>query len=285
MSNMGVIIEKLQGDKRSIDAKKRWIDTKTGWNNYTHSKEKEDLEKKISPLVKINKTREERGRTINLKKNTEISIVKNSNLPEFKSFEESLERIITFLNLKIFNQLCIGSNNKESIDLIYSNNEHNEEDNKYLIELKTTANTPLYAFIELIKDYCLLKKLDKSDRGKIEKLILLAPKSYFEKFKEQNSIIEFFKTIEEFNKNSESKFSIMYFDGVNEETFEPLISYINNTNTRKIQWESSNSVRYNYVKHIELSEISEKDFNLKNLPKNLLFENWEELNIEKWMKL
>lgn len=281
MSNMKVIIEKLQGDKRRIDAKKRWIDAKAGWNNYTHSKEKEDLEKTISPLVQINETREKRGYTINLKQNTIISIVKDPNPPKFKSFEESLERIITCVNLKkIFNQLCIGSHNKESIDLIYSNN---GEDKEYLIELKTTANTPLYAFIELIKDYCLLKKLNKSDGEKIKKLILLAPKSYFEKFKEQNPIIEFFKTIEEFNKNSESKFSIMYFDGVNKETFEPLISYINNA--PETQWKSSTSKRYNYVKHIELSKISEKDFNLKNLTKNLLFENWEELNVEKWMKL
>lgn len=274
MSNMIKIINELQGNEN--DSAKRWIKVKDGWNNYQHCTNKEDLINKISTIVEPNKTRVKRKTLKALCKNTIVSIVKDPCIPKFKSPEEGIERILCYLNEKIFNQLCVGKNNKESIDLIYSPDGQIKEE---LIEFKTTSNTPTYAFIELIKNYCLIKKTVPDEIKETKKLILLAPRSYFLKFKNNNSIKEFFKTINYFNDNAHVDFEIYYLD-IDNNLFDTFIKLM--AEEDYYNWVNSNVETYKFVKHLELSRFKNEINTVKN---KLLKENWVNLTENEWLNL
>lgn len=215
--NMEIIVNELQnqGKKtfesdgtRNIADKNRWIEVKDGWNNYIHTKDKENLLKKINALPLV--IHKNRLKLLPLKKNTDISKERQQAITDlkYKESEVAFERIISKLNTNIYNQLCIGNGNAESIDLIYSSDGKKKEK---LIEFKTNSNTPLYGMIELIKNYCLLSRFGDEAKN-VNEIVFLAPKDYFIKFKNEKSVNEFFKTIEKFNSENNFNYSIKYID-------------------------------------------------------------------------
>lgn len=247
ISNMKKIAAELQVKNASDEEK--WIEVKTGWSYYKHSENMQEILTTIEKVVETHPTRLKIG-SKELAENTTISDERTKSLNENITSEVYLERLITKSNSGFYNQLCVGVGNVESIDLVYV---HSETAKLWLIELKTTSNTPLYAFIEIIKNYYLLKAINPEKAENVEKLVLLAPKFYFQKFKPENSkfkntepIQEFYKTIDEFKKESGLDFSIYYLNIENE---------------------------------TGIKEVLKKDPNI------LKQENWELLNEEKWLNL
>lgn len=250
--NMRIIVSQLQNHgESSVADNERWIDAKAGWNNYIHTQDRENLVSKISALpLAINSKRLEKG-LLPLKKNNGISekrqlAVKNN---QYRESEVVFERKIPELNKNIYNQLCLGNGNAESVDLVYSGDGIKKEK---LIEFKTISNTPIYGMIELIKNYCLLKKFE-GEANYVDELIFLAPKDYFIIYKKnQKSAEEFFKTINTFNSENSFRFSLKYID-LDNEICKKIIS--NEKDTEK------------YYKH-------------------LLFENWKEIrNLSDWLNI
>lgn len=153
--------------------------------------------------------------------------------------EEAVERYIMKANGdELCNQWPVG-NQKECVDLVYIN-----ENNEYsLIELKiarkdeTKADSPLYAFIESIKNYCLVQNMNKKHHKnfKINELIILATKTYFEKiYKFDNEKFgNFISLIENFNKNNNIIFKLFYIDIEEEILMENIIKHENLENEDK----------------------------------------------------
>ena len=98
--------------------------------------------------------------------------------------EEILERMIVKAwsndpNL-IANQFALNMNNsKEDIDLVL----HNGAEIETVIELKYGSNTPMFAVLEVIKNYFILKKGEL--HGEVKELTILAPKFFYNKFSSQ----------------------------------------------------------------------------------------------------
>ena len=133
----------------------------------------------IEKVVKVNKTRLDAKHTGcmktngQLKQTTNISFArlassKYKNDPKLieaisekaQNDEVLWERLILLCNKdKLYNQLCVGKDNKESVDIVYSLDKKKFERQKF-IELKTNINTnnPLFGFVELLKNYVLTKK-------------------------------------------------------------------------------------------------------------------------------
>ena len=195
-------------------SKNRWIDTKPGWKNYKHNEEKEriiNIDKFMKDISIQNSATEKPYKLYPLIKNETID---DGNTSPEKIIEKNIVKL--YGNKNIFNQWRVGQPS-ESIDLICKN------DNQIvLIELKAkceTWNTPCYALVEIIKDFCLLKKHNYADIAKINELCLLAPIDYYEKyFKTHKYHIEnaeeFFNTIEFFNSNNiyNIKFTMKYIN-------------------------------------------------------------------------
>jgi len=217
-NNMKTIICELQ--KGTEKSKDRWIGTKTGWKFYVHDEEKENLISKIMILVEVHPTRQKNGLS-GFKLNIGISDdrKKATETGRYENDEVGTERKITEINkdIEMYNQLCVGRGNTEAIDLYISKDKNNVDT---IIELKTNkGNTPLYAFVETIKNYCLLKKINKNQNPK--ELILLAPKDYYKEYaKHENSIREFYRTIEKFNTENKNttKFFVYALETIDDET-------------------------------------------------------------------
>lgn len=182
-SNIKKIITSIQENIKGIrndDEDNRWIRTKKYWDRFTNS---EILANEI-----ITDIEDELNIDLNLaeisKSKTNITVVKNNSRIWFWREEEALERLICLYNENLSNQepLRENSEGKELADIV---------EKKFgkiitLIELKSWNNTqdsPLYAIIELLKNYYLYK-----DRTNIRQLILLAPTEYFKYFNAVNNL-------------------------------------------------------------------------------------------------
>lgn len=194
-SNMAKIIEDLKCKKEAgRNDKTRWLNTKIGWQNY--------LEYSPNPITQILDV---------IKSNTNYSewsykepihdanrmtiksdVVQNMGKKGEQNREVYVERYIAQHDENMCNQWCVGANSKESIDLIYKNNDHTYT----LIELKVSGledngkYTPPFALIEIIKNYYLAQKFNKN--VKIKELAILSTKNFYAKFADDKSSIEKF---------------------------------------------------------------------------------------------
>jgi len=122
--------------------------------------------------------------------------------------ETSIERFISAFKTEYSHQYPFEG--KEQIDLIVKDENNNI---KEIIELKHEdgGDSPLYALIEIVKNYYLLK--NKYNHN-IEELTILAPKEYFYKYFEKNYVQdkeklkkEFFKIVKNFENKLKKEFN------------------------------------------------------------------------------
>jgi len=210
--------------------------------------------------------------------------------------ENLWERLILLANNDIYNQLCVGFS-RESVDLVYSS-DINRIKRESFIELKTSRNTnnPLYAFIELLKNYILTLKTSKDhiltknliknkaipadnplgECKDIVELSLLAPKFYYSHFLYSDKIIEkyskkpyfvkqFLDLINDFNKGN--KFNNVKFN----------LYYIDLSENEMKKFQSSLGLSN------QTEEKLNKNFKIKN---SLIRKNWKQIKtFEDWKKL
>lgn len=265
MNNMEQLIASMQDNS---NAKNRWIDTKIGWINYCHNKDKE----KEALTKHIGKFFPSAIRDSNLA----FTVVKKGNKIWVPRLEEALERAIAAINDKnMRNQYNINEKNpKEAVDLIILD----EKEVMGLIELKPweSNNNPTYAFVELLKNYWLAKN-NKS----IKELILLAPLKYYQRYRYKKPITEFLNTIRKFNDNDHKvKFELKYIE-LKYEDFHKLIKDLANP----IVWQPvSHTKRFSEVTTIDFSKPEFKK-KLAELKESLIYSNWKTIaDTNSWPK-
>lgn len=265
MSLMDDIIEKLQG--KITNNEKRWINTKTGWNNYNF-----DHDKKINFSDIINDLIVPKGKQ-EFRKATNISFVKNNGNYEPYRKEEFLERVLVIANNNLYNQFNI-SGGKESIDLVYSEKSKIDEIDKIeIIELKewNSPNSPIYALIEILKNYLILSK-DEKIKSKIKKLLIVAPKEYYNNFKLDGNNKSFFELINKIKEENDWIDILIYYIDIN---YNDLV---NDELIKKIKEETNKKNEQN----IDLEIFKSHFTNISKLKKN----EWKEIKKnEDWLKL
>lgn len=150
--------------------------------------------------------------------------------------ENAVERYIMSANGdELCNQWPVGKR-QECVDLVYIN-----EDDKYsLIELKIARksdakpDSPLLAFVESIKNYCLVENMNKvyCKDFKIAELIILATKTYYQKFitNDKKKFEIFIDMVKTFNKNNNINFKLFYIDVDEEDLISEIIFHEDNKN-------------------------------------------------------
>ena len=176
-NNMKDIIKALKkagsvGENNS----KRWMDTKTGWNalnkNSPLTKIAESIFKVTRQVVRAGASNPE------IRQRLKFSIIRKNGLISPWRKEEALERILTAHHDDLRNQYAIGGG-KESIDLIRVIAE-NEITAIYELKHDCGKDTPLYATIELLKNYFLLVDNEKDQH--LKQLVLFANQAYYRKY-------------------------------------------------------------------------------------------------------
>ena len=259
-------------------SKNRWIDTKPGWKNYKHNEEKENLIKKVKIKTK--------GNDNNLKELPlhNVFLTAKSKYKDVNKCnnEKNIEKLIATIyedNERVSNQWCVGKN-QESVDLVICDN-----NKKYtLVELKSLNNnnasdSPIFALIETIKNYCLLKKYfeKKSHICEIKEFCLLAPKDYYEHFFKGKDAIsdinEFYKTVEKFNEENKVqnlKFTMKFINKNGKDIVNNAQDKYHNGKKRE------DNGRF---------EINKHDINSDEYLRCLLLENWRNNDISTREKL
>ena len=266
-SNMALIIKSLKEEThKNLGNKGRWMDSITGWNNlesipYTPEKIAELI---FNTVQKITQLRSSNNTKPVIRERYEFSLVKQGDLITPWRKEEALERLLICIHPNLKNQYAIGGG-KESIDMVKIDDKHNILS---IIELKhdTGGGTPLFAIIELLKNYELLKKqnLDKH----LKTLELLATKSYFEGFK--NS----FETFEEIlshlnNKLKNAQIEVKFVDADVEDINKELSSL-----KLDLEWKKSKKEKYDYKTILPFKDV-----------KSLAHLLESKLEIKSWRKL
>lgn len=175
-NNMKAIIKALKEEWSIGENNERWMDSKTGWNALNEN----------SPLIEIaDSILDVTQRVVHagvanpqLRRRLEFSIIRKNGLISPWRKEEALERILTVHHADLRNQYAIGGG-KESVDLIRVTRENEITE---IFELKHDCgnDTPLYATIELIKNYFLLVMNEKWQH--LQQLVILANIAYYEKY-------------------------------------------------------------------------------------------------------
>lgn len=255
----------------------RIFKVKTGWNNLFILNDEgiEIFAEKIAN-IKFDKTviLKESNDYIKQTIKSEFNVTKSKvGVPE-----NNLERLIALVNenntTKIINQFPTPDGGH--IDLVYV-----KDDELNIIELKqweNGSNNPLYALVELIKNYKLLYdeknsnvrdyfEINSPDTYKNVNLILLAPQTYYNDYYCEKSLKSFFKLIENVKMNLSKKINLnIYIKSIvdfSRHDFEPIVrkkikkDYFTNNKYMLLDW------------------------------KNLLQEinNIEQLKIEKWFDI
>ena len=204
MNLMKEIIVNLKIAK--IPDKDRWMDSKSGWNNLKNQ-DPENIAKLIINQLETSIIDNEEvipNHKYEKKQNDGFTLVKlkdndNKEIEPWRK-EEALERIIVYSqieaesSIKLVNQINVGKS-KESIDLGVIDDADKLTE---IIELKHDAGggTPLFAVIEILKNYFLIKKTNSEDDP--TRLVVLAPEDYYKddfKCVEDNKDFEIFKEI------------------------------------------------------------------------------------------
>lgn len=274
---------------KNISDNTLFFKTKTGWNNFWMLSENaldllaQVVIDEVKHATSLSKLKEPKNYDTELKTNfsiTELAI----GVPE-----NNLERVIAMFSTNVKNQIptCDGGH----VDLFY---QHDKECS--IIELKQwiTDNNPLYAIVELVKNYYLLfhTKENESVMGNYQigadndviNLILLAPKDYYRSYAKGKgyridvlkNYFEFIKKLnnklnQTFNKNGNIKISLKYID-VTRDMIESKIQ-----STTKVAKNTPNSIiECNWLAYFDDFTVSEKS----------LLRDWVEIkNAETWQSL
>ena len=172
--------------------------TQKTFSNNLYKMDMKKLKQKIDSLRNCFKEYETREISLRNEENEAItfSIVKtdNENFSIYRK-EEAIERVIVCSDKnKFYNQITL-TNGKENIDLIEI------QDNKVIIyELKAEngSDSPIFALIELLKNYELFKKAKKLDeklKNKEIELVILAPKEYYDIYFKNEKVKEKFQEL------------------------------------------------------------------------------------------
>ena len=162
---------------------------KSFWNNLDNM----DLNKLADKIIKLMESLKSdiNNNKINLRQRFEFTIVNQDNFNIWRN-EEALERAIVVNNKEIyFNQINLKKGSKENIDLIKI------DDNEltiYELKAENGKDTPLFALIELLKNYYLFKNSQIDDERVINKTIklsILAPKEYYDNFSKNKLFLKF----------------------------------------------------------------------------------------------
>lgn len=293
MSNIDEIIINLYGEENMDTVKKmnpanRWIDTKPGWKNYKHNEGKENIIDKIKAIIDEIKNKIGTPRNDNNLKELPLHNVFLTAKSKYDDTnkcnnEKNIEKLIATIyekDKRVSNQWCVGKN-QESVDLVICDN-----NKKYtLVELKSlnqnnTSDSPIFALIETIKNYCLLKEYysqEKSHICDIKEFCLLAPKDYYEHFFKGkdaiNNINEFYKTVEKFNEEnnvSNLKFTMKFINKNGKDIVNNAQDKYHNGKKRE------DNGRF---------EINKHDINSDEYLRCLLLENWQNNDISTREKL
>lgn len=186
-NNMKAIINALK-EEWSIGKNntERWMDSKTGWNALNDN----------SPLIEIadsimdvtQRVVHARASNPQIRRRLKFSIIRKNGLISPWRKEEALERLLTAHHVELRNQYAIGGG-KESIDLIKVT-EKNEITAIFELKHDCGNDTPLYATIELLKNYFLLAANERDQH--LRQLVLLANAAYYKKY---TASWTFFRTI------------------------------------------------------------------------------------------
>lgn len=241
MSTLENIIKNM--DKNSV---KRYAGTKGGWNslppaNLLEENYCKNLLSSVIAEVGAGVTIEH---VISSDRKT-ITLVKKNNRIWAYRIEELLERLIVIFNDDLHNQMCLNTDSgKEAVDLI-------SKDTIYELKPWDNDNNPLYACVELLKNYYLYE-----NREKITRLVLLAPKRYYERW--GNSFKNFVDILNKLNKELETenvKISTELID-IKKEEIDLIVAelglYIND-------WEKPDkpNKQYQFKKKINLEDFKE----------------------------
>ena len=252
------IIDDIENKKD--DAQKRYIRTKTGWNNLPGSDDIvesycKNLLSTIIAVTKVSQNSEHRGKT--------ITLVKKENRIWAYRGEELLERLIFILNDELNNQANLDTGAcKEAIDLI---------GNETIYELKPweSDNNPLYACVELLKNYYLCDTI----RHAIKNLVILAPKEYFENFEKSfTNFINFKNKLNEELKQENARIVIKSID-IEQKEIDAIIEQIGSKLT---EWEKViDTDKYEYKQTINLMDYIEY---FKPIEEKLLIKNFKDVD-------
>ena len=209
----------------------KYFENKSGWNDLYKLNEVDELanciicntENKTTGLIEPKRYRKERIKT-------DFSITQSSNRADFVIGvpENNLERLLIIANEQkknIANQ--IPTPDKGHVDLYF------EQDNEInIIELKqwNGNDNPLFAIVELLKNYNLLLLSDENknvrkyynihlnNENSCVNLILLAPVEYYNKFAKgcnKKTLVTYFNIIRKLNellKDKKIKISLQYIN-------------------------------------------------------------------------
>ena len=260
----------LESESNTYNNNGNWIRTKTYWNEPIKpcnvSKLANTITNKIKENFAIGKN--------SIRTATNVSVVKKGNDIWFYRQEEALERLICLFNKsksnnKWGNQADIQEDNsgKELVDLEECDSNNNY---KSFIELKAWNNkkdTPLYAVIELLKNYYLC------DKGKefIEELILLAPAEYYDYYDIYNT--NFKDLITELNKLLPQNCNISV--KVIDLTLEKWNKFVKDKIPQNLQFQPANikSDKYDYVASIDLEKCVKQNL-FNEISEKLLKKSW-----------
>jgi len=161
---------------------------KSFWNNLDDM----DLKELADKIIKLTESlKSDIQNKINLRQRFEFTIVHKDNFSIWRN-EEALERAIVAKNKEIyFNQINLKKGSKENIDLIKIDD---KELTIYELKAENGKDTPLFALIELLKNYYLFKNSQIDDERVINKTIklsILAPKEYYDNFSKNKLLVKF----------------------------------------------------------------------------------------------
>ena len=161
---------------------------------------------------------------------------------------------------EFYNQITL-TNGKENIDLIEI------QDNKiimYELKAENGKDSPIFALIEILKNYELFKKAKKLDeklRNKEIELVILAPKEYYDTYFSNEKVKEKFN---ELLHLFDEKISLKTINFNSDDVMKKLLQYPEKIEKLKLE-PKTNTKQYNAKKKItkEIVEEISKEFSPK----------------------
>ena len=286
MSLIKDIIKGIQNEFENKTKAKNWIDNSNYWiENDIGTDEFAEKIIKIFKNTKLNITKKK----IEKRPRSHVSVIKKNNETKIFREEEGLERLIQIMNKDDFgNQIIPKLQNpgKQLIDLAKFDKGNIESVIELKIKKAKSTSTPLFAVIELIKNYYLCGGKNSG----IKKLILLAPDNYYEYFFNNNKKEKFKHLIDFLSEKLSVQIKVkkLDFKAAFKENYEFWLNEINKQipsedYSEKIKWNDAEPNKKGKVtdKYQKIMKNFPVEFFIKKFDKKffevLIENNWKDV--------